>query len=65
MSVIDGGEARLHRAITGVSMRALEFWKVVTVDKSGFLDRMVGLLGEHSATAWWGACSERVRRTGS
>ena len=26
---------------------ALEFWKVVTVDKSGFLDRMVGLLGEH------------------
>ena len=28
-------------------MRALEIWKVVTVDKSGFLDRMVGLLGEH------------------
>ena len=47
LSVIDGGEARLHRATTGVSMRALEFWKVVTVDKSGFLDRMVGLLGEH------------------
>jgi hypothetical protein len=28
-------------------MRALEFWKVVTVDKSGFLDRIVAVLGEH------------------
>ena len=32
-----------HRGID----EALEIWKVVTVDKSGFLDRMVGLLGEH------------------
>ena len=28
-------------------MKALEFWKVVTVDESGFLDRIVGVLGEH------------------
>ena len=28
-------------------MRALEFRKVVTVDRSGFLERILGLLGEH------------------
>ena len=28
-------------------MRALEFWKAVTVDNSGFLDRIVGVLSEH------------------
>ncbi len=29
-------------------MRALEFWKIVTVDKSNLLERLIALLNEHA-----------------
>ena len=28
-------------------MRALEFWKTITVDKSNLLERLIALLDEH------------------